>query len=301
MPQLILNGVRIDDTFAEAFGMVATAIVITAPSARWAEQAAVTMTGFATSVIALRLRGGNRHDHPGNRVAGRPPRGQGPAVRDLAGGIAEAAAEPRRPMRLTCPGTACYAGIASGAKLKLGSTLRYFGDGWRSRSGSAAGATGASRSWRASSLRGEHRQHHRSGGRRQSPADGLDQTRSARRRRDRRQGDDRGQRRDPSLSRRHRPIGLQGRFALSRLIASTNDAFCPTLKGLQQSALDPDIGSVFEIVIDGLTSDAVRQAMQVGLKAAAALGPDAGPVRISAGNYGGKLGRFHYHLKELIG
>ena len=53
---------------------------------------------------------------------------------------------------LTCPGTACYAGIASGAKLKLGSTLRYFGDGWRSRSGSAAGATGASRSWRASSF-----------------------------------------------------------------------------------------------------------------------------------------------------
>lgn len=84
------------------------------------------------------------------------------------------------------------------------------------------------------------------------------------------------------------------------LIASTNDAYCPTLKGLQHSALDADVGSVFEIVIDGLTSEAVREAMRVGLEAAAALGPEAGPVRISAGNYGGKLGRFHYHLKELL-
>ena len=57
MSQLMLNGVRIDDTFAEAFGMVATAIIITAPTAKWAEQAAVTMTGFATSVIAC--AGGN--------------------------------------------------------------------------------------------------------------------------------------------------------------------------------------------------------------------------------------------------
>ena len=58
MPQLMLNGVRIDDTFAEAFGMVATAIIITAPTARWAEQAAVTMTGFATSVIACGCEAG---------------------------------------------------------------------------------------------------------------------------------------------------------------------------------------------------------------------------------------------------
>src|SRR5260370_33409493 len=51
MPQLIANGVRLDDTFAEAFGMRATAVVITAESARWARQAADTMTGFATSVV----------------------------------------------------------------------------------------------------------------------------------------------------------------------------------------------------------------------------------------------------------
>ena len=52
MPELIRNGVVIDDTFAEAFGMRATAIVITADTIEWARQAALTMTGFATSVIA---------------------------------------------------------------------------------------------------------------------------------------------------------------------------------------------------------------------------------------------------------
>src|SRR5882757_3879511 len=52
MPELTVNGIAIDDTFAEAFDMRATAIVITAPTERWAVQAATTMTGFATSVIA---------------------------------------------------------------------------------------------------------------------------------------------------------------------------------------------------------------------------------------------------------
>ena len=90
---------------------------------------------------------------------------------------------------------------------------------------------------------------------------------------------------------RHRPIGFPRSVRAIPLSSSTNDAFCPTLKGLQQSALDPDIGSVFEIVIDGLTSDAVRQAMQVGLKAAAALGRTPGRCA-SAPAIGGKLGRF---------
>jgi formylmethanofuran--tetrahydromethanopterin N-formyltransferase len=57
---------------------------------------------------------------------------------------------------------------------------------------------------------------------------------------------------------------------------------------------------VLEIVIDGLDSAAVAAAMKAGLHAACRLGPAKGPVRIGAGNYGGKLGQFHYHLKDLI-
>jgi formylmethanofuran--tetrahydromethanopterin N-formyltransferase len=84
------------------------------------------------------------------------------------------------------------------------------------------------------------------------------------------------------------------------MMASTNDAFAPTLRGVVKSELGPDINAVLEIVIDGETSDAVAAAMKAGIAAVTELGPDEGAVRISAGNYGGKLGKFHYHLKDLL-
>jgi formylmethanofuran--tetrahydromethanopterin N-formyltransferase len=72
------------------------------------------------------------------------------------------------------------------------------------------------------------------------------------------------------------------------------------LKGAVDSALRPEIGSVLEIVIDGLTSSAVAEAMRAGLAAIIALGPERGALRVGAGNYGGKLGRHHYRLLELL-
>jgi formylmethanofuran--tetrahydromethanopterin N-formyltransferase len=84
------------------------------------------------------------------------------------------------------------------------------------------------------------------------------------------------------------------------MTASTNDAFAPTLRGVTKSELEPDINAVLEIVIDGETSDAVAAAMRAGIKAVTELGPKKGASRISAGNYGGKLGKFHYHLKDLL-
>jgi formylmethanofuran--tetrahydromethanopterin N-formyltransferase len=82
--------------------------------------------------------------------------------------------------------------------------------------------------------------------------------------------------------------------------ASTNDAFCPTLIGLAaHSELSAEIGCVLEIVIDGLTDADVGAAMTAGIGAAAGLGRAAGVLRISAGNYGGKLGPYHFHLHAL--
>jgi len=49
-----VNGVLIEDTFAEAFPMRAARIVITAVNERWAREAALKLTGFATSVIACK-------------------------------------------------------------------------------------------------------------------------------------------------------------------------------------------------------------------------------------------------------
>jgi formylmethanofuran--tetrahydromethanopterin N-formyltransferase len=85
------------------------------------------------------------------------------------------------------------------------------------------------------------------------------------------------------------------------MFASTNDAFCPTLKGLTKTELDDDIESVMEIVIDGLTFEDISQAMKVGIAAIGALGVSSGIKRISAGNYGGKLGPHHFKLHEVMG
>lgn len=84
------------------------------------------------------------------------------------------------------------------------------------------------------------------------------------------------------------------------MMASTNDAYAPTLRHLSQSRLDADINAVLEIVIDGQTSDAVAAAMRDGIAAITKLGPKKGAKRITAGNYGGKLGKFHYHLRDLL-
>ena len=54
-----------------------------------------------------------------------------------------------------------------------------------------------------------------------------------------------------------------------------------------------------EIVIDGLSEAAVAAAMRAGIEAGVALGTAGGLLRLSAGNYGGKLGPFHFHLHRL--
>jgi len=84
------------------------------------------------------------------------------------------------------------------------------------------------------------------------------------------------------------------------LPASTNSAFCPTLRGAVKSELTAETGAVLEIVIDGLSQDDVRNAMRAGIGAACSLGAAAGVQRVSAGNYGGKLGPFHFRLHEIM-
>ena len=82
--------------------------------------------------------------------------------------------------------------------------------------------------------------------------------------------------------------------------ASTNEAFCPTLKGKVDSELTDEIGSVLEIVIDGLNEEVIREAIYVGVMAVCDYGPKKGIYRVSAGNYGGKLGPYHFHLRDIL-
>jgi formylmethanofuran--tetrahydromethanopterin N-formyltransferase len=81
-----------------------------------------------------------------------------------------------------------------------------------------------------------------------------------------------------------------------KLRASTNDAYCPTLRGLVKSALQAGANAVYEIVIDGVDLAAVERATIEGVRAACR----PGMLRITAGNYGGKLGPFHLHLHKLL-
>jgi formylmethanofuran--tetrahydromethanopterin N-formyltransferase len=301
MPKLTLNGVRIDDTFAEAFGMTGTALVITAPSAKWARQAAVTMTGFATSVIACGCEAAiDRELSPKETPDGRP------GVKVLLFSISHRELQKQVQNRvgqcvLTCPGTACYAGIEGGEALKVGALLRYFGDGWQ-----IAKKLGRKRYWRVPVMEGEFLCEATTGSTTSAVGGGnlLIMGRTF----------------DTALAASEAAVAAMEKVPgaimpfpggivrsgskvgskYKALIASTNDAYCPTLKGLAHSALDPDIGSVLEIVIDGLDSAAVAAAMKAGLHAACRLGPAKGPVRIGAGNYGGKLGQFHYRLKDLL-
>src|SRR6516225_2895205 len=301
MRVLTVKGVRIDDTFAEAFGMRATALTLTADTARWARQAAVTMTGFATSVIGCGCEAGIDRELGAKET----PDGR-PGVRVLLFGVSTTELQKQLQARvaqcvLTSPGAACYAGIEGEEALRLGSALRYFGDGWQ-----ISKRYGAKHFWRIPVMDGEFVCEATTALSKQAVGGGnllilgtsVQATRAAA------QAAVAAIRKVPDVVAPF-PGGVvrSGSKVGSKykgVPASTNDAFCPTLRGVVKTALDPDTKCVLEIVVDGLTSEAVASAMRAGIAAIVKLGPRRGATRISAGNYGGKLGPHHYHLRELL-
>jgi formylmethanofuran--tetrahydromethanopterin N-formyltransferase len=298
---MILGRTEIEDTFAEAFGMRATRIVVTADTARWARIAGETATGFATSVIACGAEAGiERELAPEETPDGRP----GVALLFFAisrDALAKALRDRVGQCVLTCPGTACYAGIEEGEKLPLGRALRYFGDGYE-----FAKRLDGRRFGRIPVMDGEFLCEDTIG---QKKAVGGGNFLML------------GVERRSVLAAAERAIAAMralpgvimpfpggivrsGSKIGSRykgLVASTNDAYCPTLKGVVATALPDPVDAVLEIVIDGMSEAAVREAMATGIRAACAPRPGETPVtRISAGNYGGKLGAFQFHLHELL-
>ena len=301
MRTLTIKGVRIDDTFAEAFGMRATALTITADSARWARQAAITMTGFATSVIGCGLEAGidralSSRETPDGR----------PGMRVLLFAMSTTELQKQLGARvgqcvLTSPGSACYAALEGEENLRLGNALRYFADGWQ-----ISKRFGGKHYWRLPVMDGEFVCEATTGLTKKAVGGGnlLIMGASA----------------EATLAAAEAAVkaidavpdaimpfpggivrsGSKVGSKYKGVIASTNDAYCPTLRGAVKTALDEDISSVLEIVIDGLTPEAVANAMRAGLKAIVKLGPKRGAVRVGAGNYGGKLGPHHFHLKDLV-
>ena len=298
---LTVRGVRIDDTFAEAFGMRATAVIITADTAQWARQAALSMTGFATSVIGCGCEAGIDLGLTGKQT----PDGR-PGVRVLLFAVSTAELQKQLQTRaaqclLTSPGSACYAGIDGAETLRLGNALRYFGDGWQ-----ISKRFGNKHFWRIPVMDGEFVCEATTGLTKQAVGGGnlLILGRSVQTTRAAAEAAVVAIRKVPDVVAPF-PGGVvrSGSKVGSKykgVPASTNDAFCPTLRGAVKTALDPDTKCVLEIVVDGLTSEAVASAMRAGIAAIVRLGPRRGATRISAGNYGGKLGPHHYHLRELL-
>src|SRR5712671_5269411 len=258
MRALTVQGVRIDDTFAEAFGMRATAVIITADSIRWARQAALTMTGFATSVIGCGCEAGIDGELTATQTPDRRP-----GVRVLLFAVSTAELQKQLQTRvaqcvLTSPGCACYAGLKGEETLRLGNALRYFGDGWQ-----ISKRLGAKHYWRIPVMDGEFvceatvalTRAAVGGGNLLILAAGSKQALAAA------EAAVEAIEAVPDaimpfpggVARSGSKIGAK----YKGMRASTNDAYCPTLRGAVKTALDPEIGSVLEIVIDGLTSKAV--------------------------------------------
>jgi formylmethanofuran--tetrahydromethanopterin N-formyltransferase len=299
---MIINGVSIDKTFAEAFPMKGTRIIITAQNLEWAMHSATAFTGFATSVIACGCEAAiERTLDPSETPDGRP--GVACLIFAMGGkGLAKQVETRAGQCVLTSPTSALFSGIEGddGNEIALGKNLRFFGDGYQ-----ISKMIDGKRYWRIPVMDGEFLTQETTGvvssvggGNFLILAESQPQALAAC------EAAVKAMKQLPNVIMPF-PGGVvrSGSKVGSKykaLNASTNDAFCPTLKGQTKSELSVEVESVMEIVIDGLSKEDIDKAMRVGIQAACELGAENGIRRISAGNYGGKLGPFHFHLQEIM-
>jgi formylmethanofuran--tetrahydromethanopterin N-formyltransferase len=295
-----IRGVTIVDTFAEAFPMRAARLVITARSMRWAREAALKFTGFATSVIACKCESAIERELGGaDTPDGRPGVSVLLFAMDSAG-LAKRLTERIGQTVLTCPTTSCFDGLpAATDRMPAGRALRTFGDRFQ-----ISKMVGGQRYWRVPVMEGEFLLQESFGMLKTAVGGGnflilaesadsaLDAAEAA------------VQAIDGmadvilpfpgGVVRSGSKVGSRG---YKGMIASTNDAYSPTLRPITTTELPDGVNSVLELVLDGLSPDAIAAAMRVGI--AAACRP--GVVAITAGNYGGKLGPHHFHLRRIMG
>ena len=295
-----INGVTIDNTFAEAFPMKATRLIITAMTYKWAYRAANSITGFASSVIACGCEADiERELDPSETPDGRP----GISIMIFAMSSKDLKKQvPRRVGQsvMTCATSACYAGLHTDEMIPLGKNLRYFGDGYQ-----ISKIVSGRRFWRIPVMHGEFVCEESTG-----ITDGIGGGNFLVMAKTSRHALAACEKAVEEISRVEGvitafPGGVVGSGSkvgskYKSLPASTNEKFCPTLKGQVDTSLDPEVGSVLEIVIDGLNTDVINQAIRTGVRTVCSFGPKKGIYRVSAGNYGGNLGKYHFHLWDIL-
>jgi formylmethanofuran--tetrahydromethanopterin N-formyltransferase len=293
-----IRGVFIEETFAEAFTMRVARLIVTGRRMRWAREAALKLTGFATSVIGCKCEAGIERELAETETPdGRP----GISILfmvmskdDMGKRLIERVGQ----TVLTCPTTACYDGLpAAPDRVGVGSALRFFGDGFQ-----ASKLIGGERFWRIPVMEGEFLVQEKFGMvKGVGGGNFLILARSA----------------DAALAAAEAaadaiaghpgvilpfPGGVVrsgskvGSRRIKSMIASTNDAYCPTLRAVTTSALPETVNSVLELVINGTDADAIASAMRVGIDAACR----DGVVSLTAGTDGGKLGPHHFHLRKIM-
>ncbi len=292
-----LHGAEIVDTFAEAFGMWGARVVITAATPAWALQAGRSMTGFATSVIGCKCEASIERELARSETPdGRPGVSALLFAMDREG-LGKRLVERVGQCVLTSPTAACFNGIEAEDTVDVGGQLRFFGDGYQ-----ASKVLDGRRYWRVPVMEGEFLVQERFGAVKGVAGGNIimlgRDAESALRAAEAAAGAMRSVAGvimpfPGGIARSGSKVGSR----YSALPASTNDALCPTLRGqVEHSDVPPDVEAVFEIVIDGLALEPVREAMRLGLVAAAA----AGASHVTAGNYGGNLGPHHIYLRELM-
>lgn len=289
----------VENTFAEAFPMKVSRLVITAYTKKWALEAANSFVGFATSVIACGCEAGIESYLEKNETPdGRP----GISIlifsmseKDLAKQILNRAGQ----CVMTSPTSALFSGNLSDKKISLGKSLRYFGDGFQ-----ISKKVGDKRYWRIPVMDGEficeefaYQTKGIGGGNflilGKDIESVLDVTEKA----------------VIQINKLKNVIlpfpggivrsGSKVGSKYRNLIASTNFEYCPGLKSLVKSKLNEEVGCVLEIVIDGISEVDIKNAMKIGIKTI--LDTNNENIHsISAGNYGGNLGPYHFKLREIL-
>ncbi|MCW4016527.1 MAG: formylmethanofuran--tetrahydromethanopterin N-formyltransferase [Candidatus Bathyarchaeota archaeon] len=292
--------VKIDDTFAEMFPMWAGRILITAANEKWALIAARTASGFASSIIMSPAEASveclvSAKDTPDGRPG---------AIIQI---YHSSRGELKHQMSLrigqcimTCPTTAAFDALPKAKRrVKIGRSLRLFGDGFQ-KSGEVAGR----KVWRIPVMEGEFLVEDDFGIMKAVASGNMlilakDWKSALKAAEDAKEAITKNVRGvimpfPGGLCRAGSKVGSLN----YKLPASTSHQYCPTIKILvPDSKLTDDVNSVYEIVINGLNQKVVKTAMGVGIKAAIKV---PGVLKITAGNYGGKLGPFKGVLKEVL-
>jgi len=292
-----LGSTLIADTFAEAFRMRYVRLLVTAADEHWLAAACREVTGYGSSVIGCDAEVGvERLLEPTDTPDGRP----GAAIMAFgfsADGLGKAVPNRVGQCLMTCPTTAVFDGLpAEEDCIPLGKFLRFFGDGFQKSK-----VLGERRYWRIPVMDGEFVVEERLG-----VAKGI-------------AGGNiilQGTTSEVALAAARRAVeaiaplpgivtpfpggvvrsGSKVGSKYPSMVASTNEAYCPTLRGRVETELAEGANCAYEVVIDGVDEAAIATAMRAAIHAAAG----EGVLAISAGNYGGKLGKFHFHLRSLL-